>query len=165
MEPKLVRIGRIVGAHGLKGQLKVEPMTDFADRFAPGSRLRAKGRWLTVESFAMHKGRPLMKLEGVDDVQAAKDLQWEFLEAAGVPPKLEEDEYLASELVGMEVVEETGKSLGTVDEVLFLPAQDVLQVGPVMIPIVKEFVRSIDLERRRITVRLIPGMLPGEDDQ
>jgi 16S rRNA processing protein RimM len=151
-----------VGAFGLKGQLKVDSLTDFLERFEPGARLLLRGEWVEVEAMSIHKGRPLLKLRGVDNITAAEKLQWEYLEALG-RPELDEDEFLAEDLVGLKVMTEAGEELGVVDEVLPYPAQDILKVGEIMIPLVKEFVKNIDEPSGTITVHLIPGMRPGED--
>jgi 16S rRNA processing protein RimM len=111
---------------------------------------------------AVHKGRPLIKLRGIDDVTAAEALQWEYLEATG-RPELDEDEFLADDLIGLSVVTIEGETLGTIDDVMPYPAQDVLQVGEIMIPMVKQFVKEVDLEKGSVTVQLIPGMRPGEE--
>lgn len=156
-------MGRIVGAHGLRGHIKVEPLTEYWERFDAGARLRLRDDWVTVEDSKVHKNRPLLKLSGIDNLDAAEALQWEYLEAAPMSPQLEEDEYLTSDLVGMTVATKDGRELGSVDEVLMLPAQDVLRIGALMIPVVKEFVKDVDLDLRRIEVELIPGMLPDEE--
>jgi len=110
----------------------------------------------------VHKGRPLIKLRGVNDADAAQALQWEYLSAIG-RPEVPEDEFLTSDLIGLEVVTSDGRRLGEVDQVLNYPAQDLLVVGEVMIPLIKQFVKDIDFDSKRITVELIPGML-GEDE-
>lgn len=161
--PELIRVGRIVGAFGLKGELKVDPLTDFLDRFDKGSRLRLNGDWVTVETVRMHKGRPLVKLAGIDDATAAEKLQWAYLEGEEQDLELEEDEYLAEDLVGMQVFSVSGELIGEVDEVLAYPAQDILKVGETLIPMVQQFIKEIDLEAEKITVELLPGMRPGED--
>lgn len=132
-------------------------MTGFLSRFEPGARLLLRGEWVEVESMKLHKGRPLVKLRGVDDATAAEKLQWEYLDAVG-KPDLEEDEFLTEDLIGLEVFTEEGERIGVIDDVLPYPAQDVLVVGEVMIPVVKEFVRDIDPDAGRVTVHLIPGM-------
>lgn len=158
-------VGRIVGAHGIKGLVKIEPLTDYPeDRMKAGSRLRLKNDWVTVESYAVHKGRPLLKLAGIDDMSAAQALQWETLEYVGDDrPELEEDEFFIEDLIGLRVVTSDGKELGEVEDVLEMPAHDVLQIGDVLVPMVKEFVKDIDFDTETITVELIPGMLPGEE--
>jgi 16S rRNA processing protein RimM len=157
-------VGRIAGPHGLKGHVKVDPMTDFLARFQAGSRLRLKGEWVEIETSSLHKGRPLLKLSGIDDATAAEAMQFEYLEApADERPPLEADEYLIEDLIGLRVVTEEGRELGTVDEVHAYPAQDILQVGDIMIPAVEQFVKRVDLETREVVVQLIPGMLPEDD--
>lgn len=164
MPPQFVRIGRIVGAFGLKGEVKVDVLTDFDERFTKGARLRLKGDWVTIEAVRYHKNRPLLKLTGVNDATAAEALQWQYLEAPALAEEdLEEDEYLVEDLLGMEVRLASGEVLGEVDEVLDYPAHDVLKVGEILIPLVKEFVKDIDLDEEIVTVELIPGMRPGEE--
>jgi len=163
-ENQSIRVGQIVGAFGLRGEVKVEPLTDFWQRFQKGSRLRLKGNWVTVEGFREHKNRPLLKLSGVDTIDAAEKLQWEYLEVTGDRPDLDTDEFYADDLEGLMVVTVEGQELGEVDEVLATPAHPILVIGDIMIPAVKEFVVIIDLEEERITVRLIPGMLPEAEE-
>lgn len=156
-------VGKIVGSHGLKGQLKIDPATDFLTRFHKGARLRLDGEWIEVESFQIHKGRPLIKLAGISDKTAADKLQWKTLEALDTAPDLDEDEFLVEDLIDMRVVTMDGKEIGFVDEVMAMPAHEVLRIGEILIPFVDEFVQDIDVETETITVQLIPGMLPGEE--
>jgi len=151
-----------VGAHGLKGEVKVEILTGFVERLDAGRRLRLAGDWVTVEAARLQSGRLILKLSGVGDVDEAKALQWQYLEApAEERPDLEEDEYATADLIGLEVVTSDGESIGKIDDVLAMPAHDVLVVGDVMIPAVKQFVKSVDLAGRKITVELIDGMRGG----
>ena len=159
---KPVRVGQIVGTFGLKGQLKVVPLTDYMERFEVGSRLLLKGEWVEVEKMAIHKNRPLIRLAGVHNLAAAEALKWEYLEAIG-RPELDDDEYLTEDLLDLRVVTDTGEELGVVNDVMNYPAHEVLVVGEIMIPLVKEFVKEIDLDEERITVHLIPGMRPVEE--
>lgn len=161
---ELIRIGQIVGAFGIRGQVKVEPFTDFVSRFDKGKELFLKGEWVMIESSTIHKGRPLLKLRGVDTATAAESLQWQFLEIeSGERPELEEDEYFSDDLVGLKVLTTSGQELGEVEEVLAYPAHDVLQVGEVLIPVVKQFIKEINFDDEKIVVELIYGMLPGEE--
>ena len=159
-----IRVGQIVGTHGLKGQLKVEPLTDFVERLEPGRRLFLDGDWVEVEGCFWHKGRPILKLAGIDDISLAEKLKWHYLESlASDRPELDEDEFLTEDLIGLRVVTTAGEDIGEVDEVLLYPTHDTLQVGEILIPVVKQFVKSIDLEQGVIVVELIPGMRPGEE--
>jgi 16S rRNA processing protein RimM len=156
---KTIRVGRIVGAHGLRGDVKVEILTDFVERLEAGQRLRLKGDWITVRGARLQKDRLILSLEGINDIDQAQALQWEYLEAyADERPELDEDEFVTADLIGMAVVTGEGEELGTVTDVLALPAHDVIVVGSIMIPAVKQFVKDVNLEARKITVELIEGM-------
>ena len=144
---ELLQVGRIVSTFGLRGQVKVELMTDFEERLGKGRRLRLKDDWVVVESCSWQKDRLLLKLSGVDSIDQAKALQWEYLSVpADEEPELDEDEYLVSDLEGMKVVTVDGQELGEVDEVAEYPAQDILVIGEIMIPLAKQFVKDIDLD-------------------
>lgn len=158
-------IGRIVGAFGIRGQVKVEPMTDFMERFGKGRKLWIGDDPYTVETCSMHKGRPLVKLSGVDTIDAAEKLQWTYLESATrQKPILEEGEFMTEDLIGLRVVTESGELLGKVDDVQSFPAHDTLIVGAIMIPAVKAFVKDVDLASGQLVVCLIPGMRPEDVD-
>ncbi len=113
----------------------------------------------------MHKGRPLVKLSGIDTIDAAEKLQWTYLESATrQKPILEEDEFMTEDLIGLRVVTESGELLGKVDDVQSFPAHDTLIVGTIMIPAVKAFVKDVDLASGQLVVCLIPGMRPEDVD-
>lgn len=157
-----VAVGRIVGAFGIRGQLKVEPLTEFLERFDSGRRLLLEDRWVEVRDAFVQKDRLIVTLSGIDSRNDAEALQWRTLEAlADEAPELDEDEYLSSDLVGLAVVTEDGRRLGNVSNVLAYPAHDILEVGSLMIPAVRQFVLGVDMDRGEILVRLIPGMEPG----
>jgi len=157
---KFIRVGQIVASFGLKGMVKVMPMTDFLERFEKGSKLRLKGEWVEVESFSIHKKRPLLKLSGIRNIAAAEALKWEYLEIPeSQKPELDEDEVLSQDLIGLVVVTVDGRELGVVDDIIPMPAHDVIQIGELLIPAVREFVKDIDFDTGIMTVELIPGML------
>ena len=156
---KRISIGRIVGAFGIRGQVKVEALTNFVERFAKGATVFLDGEPLTIQSSQWHKGHFLLGFSEFPDMTAAEKLQWKTLEAdATNAPELEEDEFLSEDLVGLMVLTEEGRPLGKVDEVLPYPAHDILVVGKLMIPAVKEFVKEVNLDEKRIVVRLLEGM-------
>jgi len=105
------------------------------------------------------QGRLLIRLDHFGDRTRAETLRGKILEAPDELPKLHEGEFLVRDLVGCAVFTIDGKQLGSVDDVLPYPAQDVLAIGPTLIPFVHEFIKNVDLEHRRVTVALIPGMI------
>jgi 16S rRNA processing protein RimM len=160
-----VQIGQIVGAHGIRGQVKVEPLTDFLERFSVGSIVRIGTSERKIESFSMHKGRPLLKLSGIDTMTEAEQLQWQYIESDSPErPELEEDEFLLEDLLEMRVVTVGGEEIGIVDDVLESPAHEILVVGPHLIPFVDEFVAEVNFEADTITITPIPGLLDANSE-
>lgn len=163
MSEEPTRIGRVVGAFGLDGRVKIEPETDFAERFAKGAPMIIRGKEYRVVNTSWHKGQARVKLKGLDSVEDAEALQWEPVTVpAGSRPKLDRDEFYAADLIGLVVVTTAGRRVGKVTNLLPMPAQDLLQVGDVLIPMAKQFVKKVDLAAGTIVIDPIEGMLPGE---
>ncbi len=162
---KPIRVGQIVGAFGIRGQVKVKALTDFIERFDVGRRLRMNDEWVTIKAAGEHKGAIILTLEGVSNRTVAESLQWTYLEAvADERPELDEDEFLTSDLIGLKAVDEEGNALGVVKSVDRYPAHDVLNVDGVLVPAVSEFVIDIDIEGKTITLKPIPGMFDEASD-
>lgn len=144
--------------------MKVEPLTDFTSRFAKGATLILQGVPRKIETSREHKGRPLIKLAGIDSIHEVEKLQFQFLEALG-EPEAEEDEFLVEDLIGLRVVTVEGQEIGEVDEVLVTPAHEILQIGETLIPFIEEFVEEVNFDDEVIRVRLIPGMLDESESE
>jgi 16S rRNA processing protein RimM len=156
-----VRIGRIVGPHGVRGAVRVEILTDFPERFRKGARVWIGDRETVVERSSYHQGQARVQFQGVSSVEQAEELRWAFVTVpADDRPSLGDGQYLARDLIGLPVFATDGRLLGTLDEVSHYPAHDVWRVGDILVPAVREFVPTVDLEAGRIVVRLIPGMEP-----
>lgn len=162
-------VGRLGRAHGIRGELTVEVRTDVPEeRFAVGSVLLCSGRadvpsTVTVTEAHWHSGRLLLRLDGVSDRTAAEALRGTLLEADVEPVVGEDDEFHDLVLVGLEVRDPGGQVLGTVDEVLHLPAQDLLAVsrpsGPqLLVPFVTEIVPVVDVARGFLVAELPAGL-------
>jgi ribosomal 30S subunit maturation factor RimM len=125
----------------------VEEPSDDARWWQTGARFLAAGRAVEVVAHRRSSGRPVIKVEPPVERGALLEV-----ERADLPPTAD-DEYYAFQLVGLEVVEETGRLLGTVNAVTPGVANDVLELDSgLLLPMVEECVRSIDLEERRIDV-------------
>jgi 16S rRNA processing protein RimM len=158
-EPEL-RIGRLIRAHGVKGALRVELLTDFPDRFAPGREVLVGGRSLRVARSDEQNGSMLVTFEGIDDRTAAEPLAGSYVtvplaDARALPP----DRYYHFQLVGLTVVDaRRARELGKVEEVLSYAANDVLRVSDgkreILIPMIRSVVRSIAPSEGTITVDL-----------
>jgi len=142
-----VSIGRVGKPHGLEGFFYVEQPSDDGRWWSVGARFLAGGRQVEVVAARRAQGRPVIKVEP----PAERGMRLE-VDRDALPPT-EPDEYYAFQLVGLEVVEEGGRAVGTVSDVLAGVANDVLQVGDdVLLPMVEDCIRSVDLDARRIVV-------------
>lgn len=142
-----VRIGRVGRPHGLDGSFVVEEASEDRRWWKTGVRLLAGGEEVEVVGHRTSSGRPVIKLDR--HVERGAELE---VERDALPPT-GEDEYYAFELVGLDVVEETGRALGTVKVVSPGIANDVLELDTGgLLPMVEDCILAVDLEGRRITV-------------
>ena len=168
-----VVVGVIGRAHGVRGEVAVDVRTDEPGRrFAPGAVLRAEdaGRAFTVASAHDHSGRLLVRFAELADRTAAEAVRGLVL-VTDVPVQerpSEAEEYYDRQLVGLQVVTDHGRTVGSVAAVLHLGGQDVLEVamaaGSRLVPFVTALVPEVDLAAGRLTVVETPGLLEEEPE-
>ena len=163
MKLQFLEAGEIVSTHGVHGDLKVLPWSDGPEFLLSFRRLRIHGRDFTVESCRIQKTCNLLKLKGIDSVEDAQALRGDVVEIYREDaPK---DLIFASELFGMDVYCDA-EQIGKIVDVLDYPGNKVYVVegkGKYMIPAVKAFVLTIDIEANCMQVKLIEGMRIDED--
>jgi 16S rRNA processing protein RimM len=168
--PGYFAVGKIVGAHGVRGEVKVSLLTDNPERFRSGARLFLESEEgplpVEVSSARPNKGMMLVKLASVPDRTAAEHLQWRKLlipEAEAMP--LGEDENYVHDLIGLDVETVDGEALGKVAEILFTPANDVYVVagpdGELLLPALRDVVLRVDLEAGKMLVKVPDGLRGG----
>lgn len=163
MRLQFLQAGQIVTTHGVKGEVKVLPWADGPEFLTEFSRVRIGGTDYTVESCRVQKTCSLLKLKGVDSMEAGQALRGKTLEVYRCDAP--EDVIFAAELIGMRVMDQNGE-LGTIQEVLDYPGNKVYVVQGAheyLIPAVKQFVETIDLDGNLMRVRTIEGMRSDED--
>ncbi len=168
-----VSAGRIAGAFGLHGELKLDASRAGEDAVRPGlsATLRlADGseRDVTIAGVRRHKGRPLIRLAGIDDANAAATLTGAQLSIARSDAPLGEGEYFADDLIGCRLIDPAGVERGIVAGVTHYPHQDVLVVGPqrALVPLVRAFIVAVDIARKEIRVDVPDGLLdPAAADE
>jgi 16S rRNA processing protein RimM len=163
-------VGRVGRAHGLGGDVAVEPRTDdpqeryrtgavlFTEQDGPGS--------IVVTGHTWHSGRLLVRFAGVHDRTAAEDLRGTMLYCDAADRIEEDGAWYLHELVGLQV-RCAGVVVGSVAEVLTLPAQDVLSVRMAdgterLVPFVAELVPVVDPAAGYVEVAAVPGLLADE---
>jgi 16S rRNA processing protein RimM len=161
--------GKVTKAHGLRGEVTVLVLTEVPARFDDGSVLRLEdGRELTVAGTRPDRGRLLVTFEEVSDRTAAEALGGRYLFVPeDAAPELPEGSFWPHQLVGSEVVTESGRSLGEIREVVLGVANDIWVTGPpadeVLVPALRDVVVSVDVAGKRVVVRDVPGLTTPED--
>ena len=163
MKLPFIEAGEIVTTHGVRGEMKVLTWLDSPEDLCDFDRCRIDGKEYRIESCRVQKTCNLVKLEGIDTVEAAQALRGKTVELyredapAGVT--------FAAELIGMTVFTE-GKPLGTLTEVLDYPGNQVYVVKgerEYMIPAVREFILHVDMAENKMEVKLLEGMETDAD--
>lgn len=156
-------VGRIAGVFGLRGELKCDPTSAGRIIFSVGTTLRCEGDQssspIRLKQVRPHKGRLLIRIEGVDDADAAGAFVGAVLYAARQDVVLNEGEYFDEDLVGCAVCGTDDSAYGTVERVEHYPAGDMLVVAGHLVPMVRAIVCEIDLDRRRIVIDPPAGLL------
>ena len=158
MKVEFLEAGEIVSTHGVHGEMKLLPWADGPDFLLDFKRVRIGDTDYKMTSCRVQKTCNLLKLEGVDTMEAAQAMRGETVQVyrADAP----EDLIFVAELIGVEVYAE-GVCIGKVADVLDYPANKVYVVKgerTYMIPAVSQFVLSTDLEKNEMQVRLLEGM-------
>jgi len=159
-----VLVGRLSGVFGVRGELKCRPTEAGSHAFEPGRSYRVgsepNARELRCRSVRKHHEKLLLAFEGIDTPEAARLLASAELYAQG-EIELGPDEYLDADLIGLRLLDESGRELGRVAGVEHYPAQDclVIEPGRALVPLVKAFVRAIDLQAGTIVSSLPEGLL------
>jgi 16S rRNA processing protein RimM len=163
----LITVGRVVGPHGLRGEVRVRLETDFPERFA-ARRAAFLVREDRVEAIAITAARPhragmLVAIAGVTDVTAAEQLRGAAIAVprASLAP-LDADSFYVFELIGLRAWTTDGEDLGVIGAVMRGPAHDLYVVrgrgGELLLPAVRQIVRRVDLAAGVMTVELPAGL-------
>jgi 16S rRNA processing protein RimM len=162
-----LKIGRIAGAAGLLGEVKLHHFSGEKDRLRGLSCLFVgeDERWYDVEALRFQKNTPIFRLTGVMDRNAAEALIG--LDVKALIDELrpeEEDEFFVSDLIGAEILSEDGEYVGKLKDIISNPAHDLLVISGAdakefLLPMIDRFVLSVDAEAGRIVVFLPAGLI------
>ena len=161
----IIKLGKITAPQGIRGEVRVYPYTDKLTRFSEIEAVYLNGRRCRIRKVRYMKNMAVLKLEGIDDRNAAEAVRNQEL----MLPKEElweqpEDTYFVDDLVGCSVVSEDGSPVGTLKAVHSRPAQDLYEIESedgksFLIPAVKEFVKEVNVPEKRIVIQIIEGLL------
>ena len=166
---EMLRVGVITTTHGVRGEVKVYPTPDDAERFLELEEIwldTGKERLpLKIQNVKFFKNMVILKFEGYDDINAVQAWrQKDLLVTREQAVELQEDEYFIGDLIGLHVEDEEGNALGVLRDVLETGANDVYLVSrpgekDLMLPAIKDCIREVDLESGIMRVRVLPGLL------
>lgn len=161
-------IGKIINTHGIKGEVKIYPMTDDIERFSDLEKIYIGDvkREVNLKTVRYHKGFPIIGFEEFDDINQILPFRDQFIY---VDDKdriiLPEDHYFIYDLVDCEVFDMNRNKIGYINDVLQNVSNDVYVVKDevnhkeYLIPAVKQFVKLVDVENKRVVIDPIEGMI------
>ena len=152
--------GQIVNTHGVRGEVRIVPWADSPEFLCQFSTLYLDGAPRRVLFSRVHKGSVIAKLEGVDTVEEAMLLRDKTVQIRRADARLPEGAFFLADIIGLKVVDEQGRALGTLKEVLSPSVQQVYVIEgerEIMIPAVPEFILETNITDGYIKVRLIEG--------
>ena len=162
-----ITIGKVGAAHGIKGEMRIIPLTDFTERFSTMKEVMVGNELLHIESCKYHKQYVLLKFREYPQREQAEALTGKMLtidrqEAA----PLAEGEFYTFDIIGLKVLDPAGKELGTVENVLRTGSNDVYQVrkpdgGELLIPALKAVVKEINIPGGTMTVEMPEEITAG----
>ena len=158
-----IEAGRIVNTHGVRGEVKIEVWLDSPDFLRRCGRVFLDGRERRILSAREQKQFLIALLEGVGDLNAAIPLKGKTISIFRGDAALPEGSYFLQDILGARVLNETGETIGTLEDILERPASDVYVIrgedgSEHLVPAVPAFIRKVDADTGTLIVHLIEGM-------
>ncbi len=153
-----MELGKIVNTFGLKGEVKAYPYVNYLNKV---KKIYLNNKEMEVERARIQKNTVIMKLKDIETIEQAENLIGNIIEMERIDaPELPKGTYYISDLLGFEVYTDEGKLLGKLDDVYTgSGANDVYQVGEILLPAIKDVVKQIDTENKKIIVHLLEGLI------
>ena len=159
-----IKVGKITSSHGIRGEVKIYPLTDFPSRFNKGNKVYIDNKEMTIERSRLQKNIYIVKFEGFDNINEILQFKDKYIEIYREQlTQLKEGEYYIFDIIGCEVYDDKGNHIGTVKSVFSTGNNDVYVVKnndkEHLIPAIKQVVSSIDVEEKKIVITPIEGLL------
>lgn len=165
MKKQYLEAGKIVTTHGIRGEVKIMPYTDFPELLCEFDRLfiGKEHREINIERSRVFKNTVIAKLEGIDTPEAAEKLRNKILYMHRDDLELDDDTYFIQDLIGMEVRDaDSGQVYGRLDDVMQTGANDVYVIKgedkEYLVPAIADVIVSTDLENDVMTIRPLEGL-------
>lgn len=163
MESNLLKAGKIVNTHALRGEVRVYPYCDDAEFLCEFDRLFIESDEAEVVSSRVHKGQALIKFKGIDNINDAEKVVGKLIYIDKNDVELEEGRFFIEDIKGLEVIDiDTGVVYGKVINVIETGANDVFEVKGedkiLLVPKIDDVVKDIDIVNKKILIRPIKGL-------
>jgi len=167
-----LEVGRIIRPHGVRGMVVIASEAQYIASLPPGTTLYldASRTPYQIARISRHQSRYLLSLESVNTREEAELLRNTrvFLDMTDLP-ELKRDEYYYWQFIGLRVEDQQNRTLGTVKDILETGANDVYILETpsgkeILIPAIKDVVKTVDLDQGLIQINLLPGLIPDQDD-
>lgn len=163
MESNLLKAGKIVNTHALRGEVRVYPYCDDAEFLCEFDRLFIESEEAEVVSSRVHKGQALIKFKGIDNINDAEKVVGKLIYIDKNDVELEEGRFFIEDIKGLEVIDiDTGVVYGKVINVIETGANDVFEVKGedkiLLVPKIDDVVKDIDIVNKKILIRPIKGL-------
>jgi len=163
---QLFKIGKIVNTHGVKGEVKVYPLTEDVNKFKQLKTVLVGGIEKKILGVKFQKDRVILKIEGIDSMNDAETYKEKYIEISrDNEPELPPDTYYVSDLKECKVYDTNEKDLGRVFDVLSTPNNDVYWIKEpkeLLIPVLRDIVLSVDVNLKKIVIKPV-GEWQDED--
>ena len=162
MEPsRFLEIGKIINTHGVRGEVKLEPWADSPQQLKSLKNLWAEDKAFPIQECRVHGQFVIAKLKGVDTVEAAMMLKGKVVHASREELPLPAGSFFIHDMIGLPVLDQNGREIGVLKEVLDYPAGRIFVVcGETehLIPEKGGFLTSLDPSLGHLKVNLLEGM-------
>ncbi len=165
---ELLQVGAIIKTHGIRGEVKVYPLTDDVNRFKTLKEVvlepESDNITLEIEGVKFQKNLVILKFKGYDNIN---DIEMHVKKGVFVTRdnavELEEDEYFVADLIGLNVVTDDGEDFGVIKDVLHTGANDVYVIDhddkDVLVPAIKECILDVSIDDKVMKIHLMKGLV------
>ncbi|WP_446899492.1 ribosome maturation factor RimM [Clostridium sp. LBM24168] len=154
---QFITIGKIVNTHGIKGELKIYPLTDDLERFKELTYVYIDGKVRKILSCKLQAKRAVLKIEGIDSIEEASIYKENYIKVKREDAvELQEGSYFISDIVGCSVLDSNGVNYGKIADVIHTPNNDVYWIKEekeLLIPALEDIILDIDIKKSRILIK------------
>ena len=154
---EFITIGKIVNTHGVKGEVKIYPLTEDMSRFKKLQSVYIEGQQRNILGCKLQSKRVIFKIDGVDSIEDANRFRNKYIEVRREDAiRLDDGSYFVSDIIGCSIIDDCGKNYGKVSEVIHTPNNDVYWIKEgkeLLVPALDEIVLNIDIEKSEIIIR------------